>query len=152
MSAKRDAVAQELRRLAKRGRLDPKAIVQAARDEASPLHSRFTWEDGAAAEKWRLHEARNLIRVYAMQEMEKSEPDTSSVFVSLRSERGEGYRALSDVLSDDDLREQLLENAAEDMKYFRLKYKRLTELQPVFDAMDKVPVRARVREVKRKAA
>jgi len=40
----------------------PPAVVDAARAEDSPLHRYFTWDDGAAAEKWRLDEARKLVR------------------------------------------------------------------------------------------
>jgi hypothetical protein len=44
------------------GRLEPAAVVEAARDPASPLHSHFTWDDSEAARKRRLDEARTLIR------------------------------------------------------------------------------------------
>jgi hypothetical protein len=135
----------ELRKLGRSGALDAPAVVNAARDKDSALHACFTWDDSEAGQKWRLHEARNLIRVFSSREMEKAEPDTRNVFVSLRSDRGEGngYRSLSSVLSDDELREKLLADALEDMKYFRLKYKKLSELRPVFAAMDSVKPRRR---------
>lgn len=44
------------------GRLTASAVVDAARDEESPLHARFEWNDGVAAERWRLEQARELIR------------------------------------------------------------------------------------------
>jgi hypothetical protein len=37
-------------------------VVEAARPEDAPLHPAFTWDDGAAAERWRRLEARTLIR------------------------------------------------------------------------------------------
>jgi len=134
-----------LRRLAAEngGVLEPTQVVEAARDEDSPLHSSFTWDDGEAAEKWRVHQARNLIRVMVEYiDVEKSEP--SKVFVALRSEAktGGGYRRTVDVMSDADMRAQLLKQAFEDAKLFKLKYKRLTELAEVFDAMTRAERKA----------
>lgn len=44
------------------GALTPKGVVDAARDEAHPLHSRFEWDDAVAGEAYRLEQARGLIR------------------------------------------------------------------------------------------
>lgn len=130
-----EAIAVELERLARFGKLQPSDVVSAARKESSPLHKWFTWDDDEAAEAWRLHEARNLIRVYAVRELEKEEPDLQRVHVSLRSDRKDGgYRVLADVLDDEELRGQMLADALEDLRYFRRKYQRLKELDPVFVA------------------
>jgi hypothetical protein len=48
--------------LEKRGRLTPRDLVDAARDPSSPLHSEFEWDDGKAADDWRIEQARRLIR------------------------------------------------------------------------------------------
>ena len=58
-------IAQELERIARSapdGVLTPSAVVESARDEGSPLHDKFEWDDGVAAEAWRLEQARRLIR------------------------------------------------------------------------------------------
>lgn len=44
------------------GRLTPEAVVEAASDPDSPLHSAFTWDDAEAAHQHRLDQARFLIR------------------------------------------------------------------------------------------
>jgi len=44
------------------GNLDPATVVDAATPATSPLHDYFTWDDGEAADKWRIDEARQLIR------------------------------------------------------------------------------------------
>lgn len=41
--------------------LRPEDVVNAARDKKHPLHSRFDWDDNAAAHKWRLQQARQII-------------------------------------------------------------------------------------------
>jgi len=58
------AAMAELQRMSKTngGKITPEELVQAARDENSPLHHFFEWDDDKAAEKYRLMQARTLIR------------------------------------------------------------------------------------------
>lgn len=44
------------------GALTPQAVVDAARCRSHPLHSCFEWDDKIAGEKYRLEQARALIR------------------------------------------------------------------------------------------
>jgi hypothetical protein len=54
---------RELRALEdSRGRLTPEQVIGAAQDKNSALHDCFTWDNSEAAAKWRLEEARELIR------------------------------------------------------------------------------------------
>jgi|ERR1017187_9523967 hypothetical protein len=120
------------------GKLMPEDVVNAARPKTSPLHSHFQWDDTAAAKAFRLWQARQLIRVtveYLEEAQEKVE-----VFVSLSSDRktGGGYRTTVEVLSDEEMRAELLESARKDMLLFKRKYRQLTELAKVFEAMDSV--------------
>lgn len=137
-----DAIAKELQRLARAngGLLQPEAVVDAARPAASPLHSRFEWDNSKAAEAYRLWQARQLIRVsVTVIGGDDSEPERT--WVSLKSDRYEdsgGYRTLVSVMSDKEMRLQLMAQAHEDMDGFREKYRRLRELEEVFTAMKKV--------------
>ena len=139
---KQSIIASELERLTRLngGVLQPQTVVEAARDPKSPLHDSFDWDDTEAASKWRLHQARQLIRVLV-----RYEPVTGGktvpvrVFVSLtpdRKEDGGGYRLSQSVFSDDDMRRQLLVDARREMARFREKYSALTELAKVFEAME----------------
>ena len=137
------AIIKELKRIAKanKGELQPKAVVDAARDEKSILHSQFDWDDTTAAEKFRLHQARNLIRVVVSFVKDSDGGMVACrVFVSLTPDREDdtGYRVTTDVLSDPDQRAQLLADAKADMKRFASKYRQLVELAEVFEAMDKL--------------
>jgi hypothetical protein len=51
---------------ANHGRIEPEAVVEAARDRESPLHDYFTWSNREAADKRRLDEARELIRSFKL--------------------------------------------------------------------------------------
>jgi hypothetical protein len=55
-------VVEALRALEDESRLQPQEVVASARNPESPLHSFFEWDDTRAAESWRIHQARNLIR------------------------------------------------------------------------------------------
>ncbi len=116
-------------------------MVEEARRVASPLHSRFEWDDSAAAEKWRIEQAGQLIRVSVQYLTVNGETTSVRAFVSLRSDRtedGGGYRQTVSVLSDDAYREQLLDDALAELKAFQQKYSHLKELARVFYAAKKV--------------
>jgi predicted MarR family transcription regulator len=135
-----DVVKEELLRITAEngGVLKAADVVVAARPEASPLHNQFEWDDSAAAENYRLWQARQLISV-TVEYLNTHDPNP--VFVSLTVDRkigGGGYRTLVSVLSDEAQREQLLADALSDAKQFREKYKVLKELARVFAAMEEV--------------
>ena len=49
------AIREALEAICRRdGKLKPEAVVEAAKDPASPLHARFEWDDGKAAQEHRL--------------------------------------------------------------------------------------------------
>lgn len=60
---KQHAIAQ-LNRMVKHnhGKITPKMVVDAARDDDSALHNYFEWDDGVAAENYRMMQARTLLR------------------------------------------------------------------------------------------
>jgi hypothetical protein len=132
------AIIETLRQLAEGDKLNPATVVEAARDESSPLHDQFTWDDGAAAHEYRLIEARKLIAVHV--ELLPNAKESSPVWVSLRGDRanGGGYRTMVSVLSKRELREKLLEEAMDDLRHFQQKYHMLKELSEVFVAVRKV--------------
>jgi len=45
-----------------KGTLTPDAVIADARKSSSPLHACFEWDDGKAAQAWRIEQARGLIR------------------------------------------------------------------------------------------
>jgi hypothetical protein len=130
----------ELQRIADRnnGLLLPEEVVKAAKSPKSALHTCFEWDNTKAAQAHRLWQARQLISVTV--NYLNNTKETVPMFVSLSSDRekGGGYRTLVSVLSDDEQRKQLLEDAYEDMQTFKRKYKRLEELTEVFEAMEAV--------------
>lgn len=137
-----ELVVNELRSIAAAhdGLLRPEDVVEAARDVLSPLHTRFTWEDNEAARKYRLYEARDLIKT-TVQYIEMDGQEVSfRVFCSLtpdRQEEGGGYRETVAILSNRKYREQLFADAIQEMKTFSAKYARLREFDNVLREMRK---------------
>lgn len=130
-------VKNELKRLAAEndGRLRAEDVVAAAREVTSPLHTQFEWDDTIAGEKYRLAQARALIRVTV--EYVNEPPVETRVFVSLTSDRKRdpGYRVVADVMNSEQHREQLLRDAMQEMRHFQAKFRELKELVAVFTAM-----------------
>jgi hypothetical protein len=139
---KNDLVLVELRRIADEhaGKLLPRDIVEAARPEGAPLHSQFEWDDTEAAERWRIHQARMLLNVVVEYIDTGDGAYSVQAFVSLRPDRitDSGYTRTVGVLSNVRQRQQLLEDALEELAAFREKYRALRELASIFEAMKKV--------------
>lgn len=123
------------------GVLRADAVVDAAQDPSSALHHRFQWNDTEAARKYRILQARWLIKVAVTIIPSKGEDFEVQAYVSMhddRKEEGGGYRAMVDVLSNADQRKKLLAEALKDFERFERKYKLVKALAPVFAAMRKV--------------
>lgn len=94
-----EVASKELMRLAtKHKALTPRIVLEAARDPANPLHAAFDWDDQEAAEKWRLHQARALIRSVRVVVEER---ETRPMFVHVAPESG--YQPLSVVVKNPSL-------------------------------------------------
>ena len=135
----KNKVISELKRIAAEndGLLQPETVVNEARPITSPLHSRFEWDNKVAGEAYRIWQARQLIRVVV--EVMSATGEKENVFVSLTSDRKEsGYRVMTEVLTDKEMRSQMLADALSELELFRDKYKRLRELAAVFSAIRKV--------------
>ena len=67
------------------------------------------------------------------------------MYVSLKSDRyggtGGGYRVVTDVLSDAQLRRELLQQAFDEFQAWQQKYQHLKALAPIFEGAAKVAVK-----------
>jgi len=111
------------------GVLLPEDVVAAARSPKSPLHNWFTWDDDDAAQKWRLVQARELIRSIKIEvQTNKSAPVIiSPVYVHMPTAEGEkrstGYVSIATLRKDEDLaRDALVEEFSRAAAYLRRAY------------------------------
>lgn len=132
-------VIKELNRLSATngGLLMPEVVVEAAKPKTSPLHKHFEWNNTKAAAQHRLWQARQLISVCVTILPGETEP--MQCFSSLSTDRGNGggYRTTVEVLSNEDMRQQLLQDALHDMNSFQRRYASLRQLAQVFAAIKK---------------
>ncbi len=113
------------------GLLVPSAVVDTAAHPDSPLHSYFTWDDSEAAKKWRLVQARALIREIEVTMPDDIEENPVPRYVSLVSDRrrpGGGYRQTRQVLQNKELLAELEATAKAELESWTRRFNMLSEL------------------------
>ena len=91
------------------GVLKVENVLNEARDESSPLHKHFEWDNSEAAEQYRRQQARALIQKCKITLID-SQPIEIRAFVSLPADRenGGGYRLTSEVMGDERMKTELI--------------------------------------------
>jgi hypothetical protein len=121
------------------GVIDPASVVKDARCPSSPLHEAFEWDDGVAAEKYRLHQARRLlasIEVTIEGDPEANEPQTVRAFYHVETpEHARSYVALETVQTNTSYRHQIVEDALRRLRLWRDRFEQYTEFRPVTRAI-----------------
>jgi len=105
-------VEKELTRIYERdGVITPTAVIEEATDPDSPLHDYFDWDNESAAYKWRIDQARRLIREVRIDNGEEGKADISPpVFVHVGT--AGGYLPTAVVVKN----EMLLSSAIRELK------------------------------------
>lgn len=114
--------------------LTPKTLLDANRAEDAPLHSCFEWNDGAAAEKYREDQARHIINCLCIK-TETPEQTPVRAFFNIQKMV---YESTAVIIRQENKYAQLLDMAIRELAAFQQKYKTLTELQTVFDAIEQL--------------
>lgn len=104
----------------------PQQIVEKARDKSTELHKCFTWDNKTAADKWRLHEARNVVCCLVIHR-EPEQQDKPEIRYFHKNDYS-GYKPSQFVFTHADEREKLLQAAYADLQAFKRKYESLQEL------------------------
>ena len=135
-----EVAGQILAKIADRdGEITTEAVLKEATKKRSPLKAWFTWDNTAAAERWRLYEARKLIQSVRVRIVgDDDEERTIRAFVHLGTpgSREEGFDTISRILSEPERRAKLLANAFVELEQFQNKYRDLKELSDIFAALD----------------
>lgn len=124
--------------------ITPETVVTHARDKRSPMHEFFEWDDSLAGAKYRLDQARYLIRHIVITEIEEAPKVASKpirAFVSVQrtlpnGKEKSGYMGVREALSDNDIRAQLLRRALGELKAWQVRYNEMAELAKVFNAIE----------------
>lgn len=129
----------ELLRVKFKGELTPGDVVADAKNNNSPLHSFFEWDDGAAAQQYRLQQARGLIRaVVAVIVSDDAPAKRTQAFVHIAEAGAPHYRATDHAMSQERTREMVLRQAFKEFRAWQKRYEHLEELATLFSAVDKM--------------
>lgn len=103
-NATREAIRQRLEQIAKanRGVLTPEAVVEDAKDKASPLHGQFLWNTKQAAYQHWLDQARLLIRTVRVVVTEEKLSAPAWVRDPNAEHDAQGYVSTVSLRSDED--------------------------------------------------
>lgn len=115
--------------------LTPENLLEANRDESAVLHNEFEWDDTIAAEKFRIHQAAQLIRMLCVVP-EKAQKDCVPIRAYFPTVESSGYEHISIIVKSEDKYAQLLAKAQSELRAFRNKYAMLSELKSLFDFID----------------
>lgn len=127
--------------------LKPETVVERARPEMAPLHPYFEWDDEAAAEQYRLVQARYYLRHIAVIREDDGEPIRAfhvvevhrAKFQSTMNEDGEDddlpsdeeFKPLREVMAEPYLMSQVVDKALRELKGWQQRYAQYSELQSV---------------------
>lgn len=130
------------------GGLTPGRLVDISRAKDAPLHNEFEWDDAVAGEKYREQQAQRLIqqliivksdseteRKVKLERKEKEEKEAHDRGFVSTGENNARYVTLSNALSNDQWRNNLLKAAKKDSEAFIYKYHRLAELANIIKDM-----------------
>lgn len=123
-----------------RGALTPALVVDAARDPEHPLHSRFEWDDTIAAEKWRLEQAGQLLRIVKLPP-EPGRPDDLRAFVAFKGKDSHkaDYIPTEEALHDEFIRKLVLRDMEREWRLLKRRYEHMREFADLIlsDLQDK---------------
>lgn len=120
-----------------RGKLDAADVVDESRPVEAVLHPCFEWDDPKAAELYRQQQARNIINcVVTVKETKGGGEVTTRAYEHVQG----AYHPINVIFQCMDKSEELLQTAFRELQAFRKRFQTISELAPVFDAIDKLTV------------
>jgi len=126
------------------GNATAEAVVEAAKSKRNPLHGEFEWDDAAAANEFRLVQARSLLRsIHVIRDDTPSDrPQRVYEVVTIRQENEakpkKVYQSVEEIMADPDSRAELLARALSELVAWQRRYRNLQELAVVFRAAEKL--------------
>lgn len=130
-------VGEALAALGEKTEITAQTFLDASRDEDSPTHDLFEWDDAVAAEKYRLNIAGCVIRAIEVTRVPVDEPATKEVTVEATEQNDQTYsRAYVNVnksqgfqpanfvpvvraMSNSEMRAQVLQNALDELEAYK---------------------------------
>lgn len=111
------------------GKLTARQVVEAAADPASPLHGLLTWDDAIAGYRYRLAQARRIIRCHLTSL--PTSPRPVKTYHSLASDRvyGAGYTHISDIIASPIKTTEMRQMMLRDLRQVATRYECVPQLK-----------------------
>ena len=128
----------------KTGKVLPEDVVRVAKSKCNPLHSEFEWDDATAALAHRVERARLMLRSFMVVRDDLKTDRPQRIYEVVREPQEKPgrikhvYRTVEDIMTDKDLRAELLGRALGELISLRNRYRDLQELAIVMRAIDEV--------------
>lgn len=134
------------------GKLKPSDIVREASRTTSPLHNWFDWNDDSASEKWRLHQARNLINRVKVTILFEGQQKEYKKYLNVTIEDDSNHKervyvTTEQILSDNDLKVQILRRALNEVSYWKRTYEDYAELEDVFKGINRTEKKLKKKKI-----
>ena len=127
----------ELLRQQCKGELTPQDVLADARNDNSPLHTFFEWNDGQAAEQFRLQQARGLIRsVVAIYVSEDKPAVRTKAYVHIPEPSAPHYREAGHAMSQAKTRQMVLQRAWRELAAWKQRYADIKEFAELFEVIE----------------
>ena len=137
-----DVAHKEIEKIKAKGDLTPEAVIDAARAKRNPLHKLFEWSDDVAAEKYRLIQAGRVLRSLEVVYVDRPKEPTRCYEVEVKKSPGKPqptiYTTHEEAVQDPIVRERLLAESIKALMQWRRRFRLLSELDRVFNAIDEV--------------
>lgn len=118
--------------------LTAKNLLKQAKNKKSSLHNFFDWENNSAGHQWRLQQARALINVIQIVVEEKMHYAYENVRITTKNGGSQRvYKPKFEIISNEELRLQLVRRAIEHIKYWQEQNKSYNELKPIFVSIER---------------
>lgn len=119
-------------------KITPEEVLERARsDKGSELHKCFEWNDGIAAEKYRLSQARQIIQLLIVKP-DKGKENEPKIRVFQITTETNNYQPIRLFIEQPDEYKALLQRAKDELQALKNRYKTLSELEKVFEAIDEI--------------
>ena len=123
----------------KNGFVTPEIVVEDAKKATSLLHDYFDWSNREAAEKWRIEQAKTMIRGISITIVSAGKEEVIRSYYSVNpskdmdTEAKKVYVTMDAVFTDKDKRKEVIGYALMELRGWTERYRQYSELAPMVD-------------------
>lgn len=117
------------------GKVDAEDLVDLSKDPKAITHRYFDWDNKSAAHRWRIHQAQRYIKAIVVSVEGEDTPAFHHVY--LKDEDKTSYVRVDECLKNDDLWQQVIQEALRQAESWSARYQRYEELSDIVVAIQK---------------